>query len=96
MIGSSSDRLRTFYVAPIWYPFFGAVAFPLCYRWGACDLLRLRHRVANGLMVSDTNNEQEGWPLVDPLGTSSCTSSVVAERRSTLPPIVHYCQVSQP
>lgn len=56
--------------------------------------VRLPHRVANGLMVSDTNMEtHEGWPLVDPLGTSSCDSSAVGKLRSRLPTVVHYCQV---
>ena len=55
---------------------------------------RLRHRVAYGLMVSDTSMVQkEGWPLVDPLGTESCTPLSVDHRRGSLPPVVHYCQV---
>lgn len=55
---------------------------------------RLRHRVAYGLMVSDTRMPgKEGWPLVDALGTSACDPDSVDHRRASLPPIVHYCQV---
>lgn len=45
-------------------------------------------------MVSDSSMaDKEGWPLVDALGTESCTPSSVDHRRASLPPVVHYCQV---
>ncbi|CAM9533305.1 unnamed protein product [Ascophyllum nodosum] len=55
--------------------------------------LRLPHRVAYGLMISDTNMvAKEGWPLVDAMGESSCDPSSVDKFRPELPPVVHYCQ----
>lgn len=57
-------------------------------------MVRLRHRVAYGMMVSDTNMvSKEGWSLVDKMGTDSCDASTVDHHRSGLPPVVHYCQV---
>ncbi|CAN0037703.1 unnamed protein product [Scytosiphon promiscuus] len=56
--------------------------------------LQLRHRVAYGLMVSDSRMfEKEGWTLVDVLGTEACDASSVDHRRGSLPPVVHYCQM---
>ncbi|CAM9421906.1 unnamed protein product [Pylaiella littoralis] len=56
--------------------------------------LGLRHRVAYGLMVSDTKMvTHEGWSMVDGLGTDSCNATVVDGHRGSLPPIVHYCQM---
>ena len=58
---------------------------------------RLPHRVAYGLMISDTNMvAKEGWPLVDAMGESSCDPSSVDKFRPELPPVVHYCQVFAP
>lgn len=55
---------------------------------------RLSHRVASGLMVSNPFIEQEGWELVDKLGEEACDPSVVDARRSSLPPTIHFCQVT--
>ncbi|CAM9987864.1 unnamed protein product [Laminaria digitata] len=56
--------------------------------------LRLRHRVAYGLMVSDASMAQsEGWPLVDRLGVNACDASAVANLGEYIPPVVHYCQL---
>ncbi|KAG5189393.1 hypothetical protein JKP88DRAFT_176989 [Tribonema minus] len=71
------------------YPHLLSEMFALCI---ASAHLRLPHTVVRTFMVSNADDGNEGWPLIDKLSEDEVCNAHNAPDTSALPVVIHYCQ----